>query len=192
MIMQIIYLAPFKTLILDLLAWACFHLGLGFYSSRIPVEKIDPEKRFFQTLPWENGGRIYQQLFHIRSWKRFLPQGSKLYKDTFSLQKLESIDLVYLERWLRESIRAEICHWMMVIPGFLFFLWNSKTVGWFMVIYAAFNNFFPIVTQRFNRPRIRQLIEQAKRKTDTIEFPQEPGEKSLGLSGVYLLLPEPN
>ncbi|NLG74176.1 MAG: glycosyl-4,4'-diaponeurosporenoate acyltransferase [Chloroflexi bacterium] len=161
--MQIFFFSAVETLIIDVIVWICFHLGIGFWASQIPVEKFDPDHWFFQTFDWEKGGQIYQDLFRVRSWKRFIPQGSKLYPNTFSLQKLKSLDPEYLELWLRESIRAEFCHWMMILPGFLFFLWNSVEVGWLMVLYAVANNFFPIVAQRYNRPRIRRYLELARR-----------------------------
>ncbi len=66
--------------------------------------------------------------------------------------------LAYLESWLKESVRAEICHWAMIIPCFLFFLWNNFALGLGMVAYAFLNNMFPIIVQRYNRPRMRKLL----------------------------------
>jgi glycosyl-4,4'-diaponeurosporenoate acyltransferase len=159
--MQILFLNPLATFVLDVIAWVFLHLGIGYCSSRIPVERFDIDKPFYKTRPWEKGGKIYQQLFHVRAWKRLIPPGSKLYRDAFSLQKLPNMDPAYLKLWLQESIRAEFCHWMMIWPGFVFFLWNSTLGGWLMVAYAALNNFFPIVAQRFNRPRVRHYLELA-------------------------------
>jgi glycosyl-4,4'-diaponeurosporenoate acyltransferase len=56
---------------------------------------------------------------------------------------------------------------MMILPGFLFFLWNEAVVGWIMVAYAVLNNLIPIIMQRYNRPRIRKLLarlEEIERK----------------------------
>lgn len=160
--MQVLFLDPIGTFVLDVIAWVMLHLGIGYCSARIPVERFRPEKRFFQSFRWEQGGAVYQKLFHVRAWKNYIPQGSRLYKEAFSLQNLPSLEPAYLERWLRESVRAEFCHWMMIVPGGVFFLWNNEMAGWWMVAYAWLNNFFPIVAQRFNRPRIRRYLDWAR------------------------------
>lgn len=162
--MQIFFLDPLETFLLDLIAWLIFHLGIGYSSSKIPLRWLNPNHPFFQTFSWEKNGRIYQQLFRVRVWKRFIPNGSRLYRGAFSIKNLPTHDPAYLERWLKESVRAEICHWAMIVPGFLFFLWNTVTVGWLMVAYAFLNNLVPIVTQRFNRPRVRRFLAKAKQE----------------------------
>lgn len=162
--MQIYFLDPTQTILLDLLAWVIIHLSLGYMSSKIPLERLNTNHPFFQTFPWEKGGMIYDQLFRVRSWKRFIPNGSRLYRGAFSIKNLPTNDPAYLARWLKESVRAEICHWMMILPGFLFFLWNSVNGGWIMVAYAFLNNLVPIVMQRFNRPRIRKFLAKANRE----------------------------
>lgn len=162
--MQIIYLDPVQTIIFDVLAWLVIHLALGYLCSKIPTNWLNPDYPFFQTFAWEKDGEIYQQFFHVRSWKRFIPNGSRIYRGAFSIKNLPTMDLEYLERWLKESIRAEICHWAMIIPGFGFFLWNSVSVGWGMVTYAFLNNIIPIIMQRFNRPRMRKLLAQYQKK----------------------------
>ena len=101
---------------------------------------------------------IYEKLFKVRSWKHLIPNGSALYKGSFSIKNLPENSPVYLRRWLKESVRSEICHYLMIVPGFFFFLWNSVTVSWIMVGYAFLNNLVPIVLQRFNRPRMRKLL----------------------------------
>ena len=184
--MQILFLNPLETIILDLIAWVMFHLGIGYTTSKIPLERFDPDKNFFQTFPWEKNGKIYQELFHVRSWKNLIPQGSRLYPNTFSMQHLPATDPGYLQHWLRESIRAEFCHWMMIIPGFVFFLWNDTFMGWMMVFYAAFNNFFPIVLQRFNRPRVREFLEKVREKSSPIGIPYSPEDAGYTLAGLSI------
>ncbi len=167
--MQILFLEPLEALVVDIVAWVVFHLSIGYLSSKIPTKWLRPERRFFQTFKWEKGGEIYDTLFRVRSWKRFIPNGSSLYRGAFSIKNIATRDPAYLERWLQESVRAEICHWMMIVPGFFFFLWNNVSMGWAMLVYAIANNFVPIVAQRFNRPRIRRFLEHARRMSQLIE-----------------------
>jgi glycosyl-4,4'-diaponeurosporenoate acyltransferase len=163
--MQIIFLSTAGTIIVDILAWICFHLGIGYWSSRLPIDRFNPQKSFYQTHKWEKGGEIYEKIFHVRSWKKFIPSGAAVYPNTFKLKKLPSYSFEYLNTWLKESCRAEFCHWVMILPGFLFFLWNSVEVGWWMVAYAVANNLVPIVMQRFNRPRVRKMLAQVQKNT---------------------------
>lgn len=162
--MRIIFLKPLQTVILDIVAWVVIHLSIGFASSTIPLKKLDPGKRFFHAYDWEQDGRIYEKLFKVRRWKHLIPNGSALYKNAFSIRRLSDSSPETLRRWLKESVRAEICHWLMIPPGFLFFLWNNVLVGWLMVLYAFLNNLIPIVLQRYNRPRLRKLLAIAERK----------------------------
>lgn len=161
---RMVWLPLQETILLDVFAWVCFHLGIGYWCSRLPLHWFDPAKRLYQTRPWEKNGEVYQHWLRVRSWKDLIPNGSALYPDTFSIKKLPSVDLAYLERWLVESCRAEFCHWVMILPGFLFFLWNSVELGWWMVVYAVLNNVVVIVLQRFNRPRMRRLLSRMQRE----------------------------
>ena len=156
--MRVIYLSAESTFILDLLVWLFFHLGISYFCSQLPLALFDPAKPLYLTYPWEKNGKIYEKLLRVRLWKEKVPEGGKLYPNTFSLKRLASLDLDYLEHWLKESCRAEFCHWLLMLPGLLFFLWNDVLVGWLMVLYAVVNNVFPIAMQRFNRPRIRRII----------------------------------
>ena len=156
--MRFIFLPSIITVIVDIVAWMAIHLAIGFTCSQIPHSWFNPQQWLYKTFPWENNGEIYQRFFKVRSWKHHIPAGGSIYPNYFSIQKLHSYDQAYLERWLKESCRSELCHWLMIPPGFLFFLWNTILVGWCMVAYALLNNLVPIIMQRFNRPRIRHII----------------------------------
>jgi glycosyl-4,4'-diaponeurosporenoate acyltransferase len=158
--MRIIFLSDLATGVMDVIAWICFHLSIGYWSSRIPINFFDPQRALYLTKKWERGGEIYDKIFHVRSWKKFIPSGANLYPNTFKIKTLPSFKLDYVEHWLKESCRAEFCHWIMILPGFLFFLWNSVEVGWWMVLYAILNNLVPIIMQRYNRPRVRKMLAQ--------------------------------
>jgi glycosyl-4,4'-diaponeurosporenoate acyltransferase len=165
--MQIIFLDPAQVILLDVIAWLVIHLSLGYLSSKIPLEWLNPNQWFFQTFAWEKGGEIYQKFFRVRSWKKYIPNGSRAYRGAFSIKNLISSNPAYLERWLKESVRAEICHWVMIIPGFLFFLWNSEAFAWVNVVYAFLNNLVPIIMQRFNRPRMRDMLSRLEKDIKT-------------------------
>jgi len=156
--MQVIFLTPLLTIILDILAWVVFNLGVSYLCSRIPDHWLDNRGRFFHAARWEKEGQFYEQVFQVRTWKQHIPNGAKLFDKNLSLESLPTRDPACLQRWLKESIRAEICHWLLILPGFLFFLWNPQSVGWGMVLFAFLFNIGPVILQRFNRPRLRKLL----------------------------------
>jgi glycosyl-4,4'-diaponeurosporenoate acyltransferase len=170
--MRILFLPTFDTAILDIIIWVCFHLSIGYSCSRIPVSFFDPRARLYQTKAWEKGGEIYDRIFHVKAWKKWIPSGAKVYTGAFEIKNLPSFSLDYVDTWLKESCRAEFCHWMMILPGFLFFLWNGAEGAWWMVAYAVANNLVPIIMQRYNRPRVRRMLEQIQRKSlRRMEYP---------------------
>lgn len=175
--MRILYLSPLETVILDILAWILFHLSIGYATSRLVITHFDPNDRLYQTKPWEKNGEIYQKLFRVKDWKKFIPSGAALYKNAYEIKRITSFTIQNIGTWLRESCRSEFCHIMMILPGFFFFLWNSIQAGWWMVAYAFANNLIPIIMQRYNRPRIRTLLEQLENKNRQQEeylFANEP------------------
>lgn len=156
--MQVIFFPSIPTLILDILAWVVFNLSVSYLCTLIPGQRLDPRGSFFHAARWEKEGQLYEQLFHVRTWKQRIPNGANLFNKNLSLENLPARDPASLQRWLKESIRAEVCHWLLILPGFLFFLWNPQPVGWIMVLFAFLFNLGPIILQRFNRPRMRRLI----------------------------------
>ena len=106
-------------------------------------------------------------------------QGAALYQGAYQIKHVAEFTVEGVKLWLKESCRSEFCHRVMILPGFLFFLWNEVTVGWIMVAYAVLNNLIPIIMQRYNRPRIRKLlarleeIEQKKVMEIRIYEPQK-------------------
>ncbi len=161
---QILFLNPTQTILVDVLAWLIIHLTIGYCCSKISVDWLNTEQSCFQTFEWEKDGEIYEKFFHVRAWKCFIPNGSKLYHGAFSIKNLLTYELAYLERWLKESVRAEICHWLMILPGFFFFIWNSMALAWVNVAYAFLNNLVLIILQRYKRPRMCKLLAQIERK----------------------------
>ncbi|NMB54960.1 MAG: glycosyl-4,4'-diaponeurosporenoate acyltransferase [Leptolinea sp.] len=165
--MRIFFLSEMSTLFVDIFAWVCFHLGIGYTCSRIPVSFFDPDQPLYLTKTWEKGGEIYEKIFHVRSWKKWIPSGARVYSGAFEIKNLPTYTFEYLDRWLKESCRAEFCHWIMIFPGFLFFLWNSVEAAWWMMAYAVANNMVPIIMQRYNRPRVRRMLEHLQKNSSS-------------------------
>jgi glycosyl-4,4'-diaponeurosporenoate acyltransferase len=163
--MRILFLSSIATVFLDIVAWIIFHLSIGYFCSKIPIECFNPEKWWYQTKSWEKGGEIYQKIFHVKKWKKLIPSGAALYRNAYEIKHLTNLSADNVRFWLKESCRSEFCHFAMILPGFSFFLWNGVEVGGWMLVYAILNNLVPIVMQRYNRPRVFRVLAQLERKS---------------------------
>ena len=148
------------TILLNVAAWLAIHLGVSFGSSRLPLSWFRPEGWLFRTRRWERGGKLYRGLFGIRVWKRFLPDGAAFFRSGFRKRRLPTRSPGYCRRFVLETCRAELCHWLVfgLVP--LFFIWNPWYVAWPMVPYAILANAPCIAAQRYNRPRLASLAER--------------------------------
>lgn len=159
--MRLLYLPLFWTLVFDSVAWSILQPGLGYLSMRFPPSWLDPERWLYRSRAWERDGEIYQALFRVRSWKSRLPSGGTLFGG-FSMMQVSARDRDYLQTWLTETCRAELCHWIAIAPSLLFFLWNPPWLALVMVAYAIAFNVVPIIAQRYNRPRLLALMQRVR------------------------------
>lgn len=155
--MRIIHLSNWTTFFLDIAAWAVIHLSISLIAARMPLSYFERPRRLFETFSFEKSGRFWQKQFKVRSWKKYLPDGTKVIGEGYDKSALEDSTALTLHRFVLETRRAEWTHWLSIPPAFLFFLWNPPWGGWGMVLYAILFNFPFIVTQRYNRPRFEKL-----------------------------------
>ena len=87
-----------------------------------------------------------------------MPDGGGLFKGGFPKKNLESSDSKYLKTFLYETKRAELTHWLTILPAPIFFLWNIRLAGIIMIVYVLIANIPCILLQRYNRARLSNLI----------------------------------
>jgi glycosyl-4,4'-diaponeurosporenoate acyltransferase len=143
--------------ILDAGIWAAWSAIAGYAAHRVPVERLGRDRFPFRLSGAERGGRVYPRL-RINRWKRLLPEAGDLFAGGFSKRHLARRDRAYLERFVAETRRAELTHWLILAAGPLFFLWNPWWLGLAMVGYAAAANVPCLLTQRYNRMRLLRLL----------------------------------
>jgi glycosyl-4,4'-diaponeurosporenoate acyltransferase len=159
--MRLVFLSPTTTLFLDIAAWAVFQILVAALAGLIPLQALDPQSWYFRSHPWEKDGEIYQRLLRIRDWKKHIPSWAGFFGGrAFRLDQVKKRDRDFLDRWARETCRAEVCHLAAILPSILFFLWNEPLAGWCMVVYALIFNLPLVFIQRSNRPWVRTLLEQ--------------------------------
>ena len=136
-----------------------------FIAIRIPVGHFNPRGLFFQPRRWEKKGAIYQNLFKIKSWKKYAPDGAEFIKKRgFPKKKLGNTSTPYFKRFLLETCRAEMTHWMIILFAPFFFLWNRFWVGLIMIMYALIENLPLIMVQRYNRIRFLSILRRRGEK----------------------------
>jgi len=136
-------------------AWFALHMAGAWLAYRLPLERFRYEDRLYKTRRWEQEGLIYRKLFNVRLWKKYLPDGAAMFKGGFPKKHiLPNREADYYEEFLKETCRAELTHWIVMLTASLFFLWNDWVIAVFMIPYAVISNAPCIIVQRYNRPRI--------------------------------------
>lgn len=130
----------------------------------LPENLFNPSKWMFRERKWENGGTVYQKLFNIKKWKDRLPELGDFVGRIFPKKKLPSFNVEYLKKYIIESCRSEMCHWMIVLSVIVFSSLFNEEMENFMLILAVILNVPYIMIQRFNRPRIINAMQKTLKR----------------------------
>ncbi|QDI90142.1 glycosyl-4,4'-diaponeurosporenoate acyltransferase [Salicibibacter halophilus] len=160
--MQIVELSYLWLIIINILAWVFFHIGISVMTLKMP-DRWFKNGWLYKIRKWEQNGWFWKNYFRVPKWKAVVPDGAKLFKKGFEKTNLRKYDLSYLETFILESRRAELTHWLCIPPAILFFLWNPPWAGWIMVAYALIVNLPIIVLQRYNRARLERVMKRMKK-----------------------------
>ena len=143
---------------LNVLAWLVIQFGLAWSFTQLATERFDYRNFFAHTRGWERGGRFYERVLAIKLWKDKLPDASRMFRGGFAKAKLQTATPEYLERFLRETWRGEVVHWLALLTLPLFVIWNP---WWGVLVNAAVAlavNFPCILALRYNRARFQRLL----------------------------------
>jgi glycosyl-4,4'-diaponeurosporenoate acyltransferase len=154
---MIFHLPVLVTVLIDIAAWFAIHMGVSYFMTLIPRSNFNTSFWLYKTGKWESNSKVYETLFSVKNWKKRLPDGAALFKGGFKKKHLNGTDLAYLDDFIRETCRAELTHWIVFLFGFVFLIWNLWWVGIIMLVYAFSVNMPCIITQRYNRVRLRKL-----------------------------------
>jgi glycosyl-4,4'-diaponeurosporenoate acyltransferase len=155
---MIFHLSSLWMLLLDFLGWLVINLAVAGVVSRFSPQSFDPKTWLFKERNWEKKSKLYEDLFNIKKWKGWLPDGAEVSRKSFKKKHLQTADSAYIWMFILETCRAEILHWIIFLFGFIFFIWNPWYVGIIMIVYASISNLPCILTQRYNRIRLKRLL----------------------------------
>lgn len=156
--MRILFLSDFWTIFLCFLFWPVVQVGAVLLCLIIPDRYFSPVSSFYKTYRIEKQGKIYSRVFKVHLWKKYLPDGGSLFKGKIGKKSLHDFSEKNLRKFLVESCRGELTHWLAIFPFWLSGLFAPAYVVWIMFAYAVAVNLPCIITQRYNRPRILAFL----------------------------------
>jgi glycosyl-4,4'-diaponeurosporenoate acyltransferase len=142
----------------DAAAWCAVQVGAGYLVHRLPDTRLGVDRGVLREQSWERGGRFYRHRLGVARWKHWLPEGGVVFRGGVDKRSLGGVTIEHLERYRRETRRAEIGHWLALVPLPLFALWNPPLLWPAMAAYAIAVNGPCIVSQRYNRFRISRVL----------------------------------
>ncbi len=167
--MQIFFISNEWILILSIILWFIFQVSAAIVSRKIPNNWYASNSFLFKERNWENRGEFYSDVFKVKKWKKFLPDGAAVTKDGYRKRNLTNYSQENLEIFLIESRRAEFTHYLAILPFWVFGLFAPIKIIGYMFIYALFINMPCIIVQRFNRPRILRIKEKLGKRKRSID-----------------------
>lgn len=150
-------------LVVNIVAWLVLHFSISALCFNIPLRFFLKDVVFLRIAKWEENGKIWDRLFLVKKWKKHLIDGSSIAKKSYNKSRLHGTKREELIVFAAETKRAEITHWLLILPAPLFFLWNPVWAGCINIVYALFANIPFILTQRYNRGRIENMLGLSNR-----------------------------
>jgi glycosyl-4,4'-diaponeurosporenoate acyltransferase len=154
---------------LNIVAWLAIQLGWAWALTQLGAKRLNPYNHFAQPKRWERDGRFYEYVFAIKSWKNKLPDAASWFRGGIPKAHLCATSPEYLARFLRETWRGELVHWLALLAVPLFCVWNPWRPMLVNAAYAVTANLPCILVQRYNRARLQRLLARratAKMKTE--------------------------
>ncbi len=142
---------------LNALGLPALQIGMAWAFTRMPAAWFHPPSL------GKDRSHFYEHILGIKRWKDRLPDGADWFKGGFAKASLQHRDPQHLARFLRETWRGELCHWMVLALIPLFFLWNPVWADLVIVCYALAANLPCILVQRYNRQRLGRVLRSPRR-----------------------------
>jgi glycosyl-4,4'-diaponeurosporenoate acyltransferase len=136
--------------------WSVWSVVVGYAGHRVDERRFEHDTWLTRPRAFERDGRVYERL-GIRRWKGWLPELGALFTGGFAKRSV-SRDKAHVARFVRETRRAELVHWIVMVAAPVSVLWNPPWGVAVMFAYAIVANVPCVVVQRYNRARLRRVL----------------------------------
>lgn len=138
--------------------WSVTQLSLSHLFTKVPRSFFSTHHQWFQTFSFEKEGELWNRLFLINRWKRYIPEGEWLNKNVYNKHVLKPLTQESVYKMNIEMRRAELVHWLSILPVIVF-VKAPKCIKTINILYALLANVPIILTQRYNRPRLERYYQ---------------------------------
>lgn len=141
----------------------------GFVIGRILPKRWFRHDKFPYTIyRFERGGKIYEKL-RIKSWQNKLIDMSRIFPKLIPPKKFDLNGFARLPRMIQETCVAEFIHGLLCFSGlYCMEIWHG-TGGRVMAALYFLGNLPFIFVQRYNRPRLLRMMNNAGKRRNLCE-----------------------
>ena len=123
-------------------------------------DKMNYDRWWFRERKFEP--KLYK-LLHVKGWKKHLP--------TYN-PKAYNVKEHTLEEIIGATCQSEVVHEINMVLSFVpivFTIWFGSFVAFLItsIVAAIFDGIF-VIMQRFNRPRLRRIMEKMNKRTNSV------------------------
>ncbi len=159
-------LSDVSAVVVSIAVWPLIGWFSGLWFSRRPAQQFAHASWLTRPRSFERSGRFYRRGLRIHRWKDLVPEQGSLFEGGYSKARLSDRSTANLERFVKETRRAELVHWVNLAAGPFFLIWCPPAIGAVMVGFGVIAHLPFIAIQRYNRGRLIALVarRQARRE----------------------------
>ena len=169
---MIVQLSDGWAVALSSVVWALSSVAVGLVANRWPQERLARTGPLTRVRAWERDGAWWNRHLRVRRWRDAIPEAGSMFGG-YSKRHLRSRASADLERFARETVRAERVHWLLLGSTLLHLVWCRPAIFAGMAAFGVVANVPFIVVQRANRGRLERLLR--RRATGRRSPPAERG-----------------
>lgn len=154
---MIVSLNDWLVVALNVIVWFAWSAGIGYVGHRLPTAVFERESWLTRLRAFETRGRWYERRLNIKRWKDRLPEAGAFFAGGFSKRTVTRSELA---RFVVETRRAELVHWVAMALWPVFAIWNPPWAVGVVFVYAVVANAPCLLVQRYNRARLAYLIDR--------------------------------
>ncbi|PSL22467.1 glycosyl-4,4'-diaponeurosporenoate acyltransferase CrtO family protein [Dyadobacter jiangsuensis] len=148
---------------------AAFSFGFNFaqmFWASVLETQLKPalDSPFFNSYPFEKEGRVYRMLgvewyraILIKSgWEKLRQKSTPIRKSLHDFQAYERASRVAEAGHLAAGVVV------LIVTGYVMLAYSVRDALW-LVVFNVLLNFYPVLLQRYTRPRLLRMIEKLKK-----------------------------